>query len=86
MRIEEKLDKYFKLTEEALAKIKSADSEEAKSFLDTAQRYFSDAKYFRQKGDLLTALAAVSYAHAWLDAGAKLGFFDVKDNRLFCVE
>jgi len=28
----------------------------------------------------------VYYAHAWLDAGARLGFFDVGlDDKLFCL-
>ena len=52
-----------------------------------ATRYFQDAKFFEKKGDKLTALAALSYAHAWLDAGARLGLFDVAhDNVLFTVD
>ena len=46
-----------------------------------------DAKYFRDKNDYVNALAALSYAHAWLDAGARIGLFDVKgDNELFTVD
>ena len=42
---------------------------------------------FAKKGDLVTAFAALNYAHGWLDAGARLGFFDVgKDNVLFTVD
>ena len=51
-----------------------------------AQRYFSDAKHFKEKGDLVTAFAAVNYAHAWLDAGARLGVFDVHDAELFAAD
>ena len=87
---DEKLDHYFSVTEKALKKIKfkeiKIDSKEAaEDFLDMAKRYLSDAKYFAEKGDKVTALAAVSYAHAWLDAGARLGIFDVHDSDLFTV-
>jgi hypothetical protein len=35
----------------------------------------------------VTAFAALNYAHGWLDAGARLGLFDVgKDNVLFTVD
>ena len=48
-----------------------------------AKRYYEDAHYFRKKRDYVTAFAALNYAHGWLDAGAKLGLWKVKDNGLF---
>jgi uncharacterized protein len=77
-----KLDKYFALTEKALAIIKVvAKSDEghktAEDFLMMAKSYFSDAKHFRSKGDYVNAFAAVNYAHAWLDAGARMKIFNV---------
>ena len=87
--IEQKLAKYFELTSKALKKVKIVEKhkKEASDFLDLAQRYFDDAKYFEKKGDLVNAYGAVVYAHAFLDAGARLGFFDVgKDNELFMVD
>ena len=91
--IKEKLEKYFKITEEALSKIVIAkgnkrinSNDVGKDFLDLAKRYFNDAKYFKEKGDLINAFAAVTYAHAFLDCGARLGVFDVKDSRLFMVD
>ena len=87
--IKEKLQKYIELTSKALKKVKIPDYLDAKSkksaedFLDLSQRYFDDARYFEKKGDLVNAYGAVVYAHAFLDAGARLGFFDVKDNELF---
>jgi len=51
-----------------------------------AQRYYDDALYFKSKGKLLLALSAVSYAHGWLDCGSRLGFFEVKDNKLFITK
>ena len=44
-------------------------------------------KHFEEKGEQLTAFAALNYAHGWLDAGARLGLFDVDgDNELFTVD
>ncbi len=52
-----------------------------------ANRYYEDAKHFEKKGDKLTAFAALNYAHGWLDAGARLGLFDVGgDSELFTVD
>ncbi len=83
-----KLAKYFKVTGAALKKAKAGkkDAELANQFLDMAQRYYSDAKYFKEKGDYVTAFAALNYAHGWLDAGAVAKLFDVKDNKLFTVD
>ncbi len=85
----EKLEKYTDITKQAIAKVKLVPGsweEKAQDMLDMAQRYYSDANYFRQKGDLVTAFAALNYAHGWLDAGARLGFFDVeKDNLIFTI-
>ncbi len=87
----EKLQKYFSITKEALGKAKVALDKsrlkEAKDFLDMAQRYFDDAHYFHEKkNDAVLAFAALNYAHGWLDAGARIGLFKVKDSRLFTVD
>lgn len=51
-----------------------------------ARAYYEDAKHFRDKGEFDKALANVNYAHGWLDAGARLGLFDVgEDDRLFTL-
>ena len=87
--INKKLDKYFAMTEKALELVEqpSVKNKQAQDFLSMAENYLSDAKHFREKGDLLTALAAASYAHAWLDAGARLGLFKVDNSTdLFTVD
>lgn len=87
--INKKLDKYFGMTEKALSLVKlpQVKDKNAQDFLSMAESYLFDAKHFREKGDLLTALAAVSYAHAWLDAGARLGLFEVDNSsNLFTVD
>ena len=86
----EKLEKYFSVTAQALEKAKAALDQdrlaEAEDFLDMATRYFKDAKHFEEKGDLVTAFAALNYAHGWLDAGARIKLFKVTDNKLFTVD
>ncbi len=90
---DEKLAQYFDVTERALKKVKISEEkrivwkDKAADFLDMAQRYFSDAQHFKEKGELVTAFAALNYAHGWLDAGARLGLFDVDhDDVLFTIE
>lgn len=89
----EKLEKYFSVTQRALDKVKIVPEgaidfkSAAEDFLDMATRYFQDAKHFQEKGDIVTAFAALNYAHGWLDAGARLGLFDVDhDSELFTVD
>lgn len=87
---EEKLKKYFSVTKEALDVAEDAfdgsRAKEAEDFYDMASRYYSDAVHFYEEGDLVTAFAAVNYAHGWLDAGARIGLFKVKNSRLFTVD
>jgi len=85
MEINNKLDKYIKLTESALKKVKEKKikSRKALELLKLAECYYSDALHFKKKGDLVNAFAAINYAHAFLDAGVVLGLFKVKDNKLF---
>jgi hypothetical protein len=76
------LEKYLRLTREALARVAPAAPERSflrgasTDFLTMARAYLSDAEHFRDAGDRDRALAAVSYAHGWLDAGVRLGLLD----------
>ena len=78
----ELLDKYLRLTTEALARVKpsvpgrSFLQGAAQDFLTMARAYLADARHFQEAGDPERALAAVSYAHGWLDAGVRLGILD----------
>ena len=38
-----------------------------------------------KKGDYINSFAALNYAHGWLDSGARLKIFNVKDTNLFTV-
>ena len=89
---EEKIAKYLDITKRALEKVKVAapprsfNRKIADSFLEMANAYYSDAKHFRDKGDLVNAFACVNYAHGWLDAGARIGLFEVgEDDKLFTL-
>lgn len=89
---DERMEKYLDITARALAKIvvaapeKSYNRRLADSFLEMANCYYSDAKHFKECGDYVTAFAAVNYAHAWLDCGARIGLFDVDgDDVLFTL-
>lgn len=90
--LETKVNRYHYLTQHALNKITilaKKDTREytiAMDYLTMANNYFNDALHFQEQKELLTALAAFSYAHAWLDAGVRAGLFDGKnDDQLFTL-
>jgi hypothetical protein len=89
---EKKIIDYLDKTERALAKVKVLAPERshakkiAEDLLNMASSYFSDAKHFFEKEEYVDAFACVNYAHGWLDAGARLGLFDVgSDDTLFTL-
>ncbi len=90
---EEKLTKYFDVTGRALKKLNLCCPKKthldtiAKDYLNMAQSYYSDAEHFKLNGDWINAFAALNYAHGWLDAGARIGIWDVDhDSILFTVD
>jgi len=76
------LARYLRLTREALALVRPGTPERSflrggsEDFLAMARSYLADAEHFSAAGDRDRALAAVSYAHGWLDAGVRLGLLD----------
>lgn len=90
--LEEKIDRYEGLLADALAAtevappLESPLGEAAAECLEMAESYLEDGRHFRDSDDPVNALAAFSYGHAWLDAGARIGLFDVPtDGHLFTV-
>lgn len=90
--LSEKTDRYGELLEAALeaATIAPPDgtpmAEAAAECYEMAESYLADGRHFRAEGDPVNALAAFSYGHAWLDAGARIGLFDVPgEGHLFTV-
>ena len=85
--LKEKLEKYIKLTTRALDEIKIKSNEKkAKEILELSKCYYKDALFFKEKNDLVNAFAAINYAHAFLDIGARLGLFTIKNKELLMVE
>ena len=86
---EDRVGKYFNLTETALAEVKKniieGKESEAKEIIEMVSNYVSDAHHFKYNGDLVNAFAALNYAHGWLDSGVRLKVFDVKDDKLFTI-
>ncbi|MCX8173545.1 MAG: DUF357 domain-containing protein [Thermoplasmata archaeon] len=89
---EEKLKDYLEKTKKGLEIVKISVPERsylyrlAEDFLEMARAYNNDAVHFYRKGDFVNAFACVNYAHGWLDAGARIGLFDVgTDDKLFTL-
>ncbi|HKZ34134.1 MAG TPA: DUF357 domain-containing protein [Candidatus Nanoarchaeia archaeon] len=86
----DKLDQYRDLTSKALEIAKNSiiknKKKEANEIITMVKNYLSDSNYFESKGDFVSAFSALSYAHGWLDSGARLGIFDVKDSRFFTIK
>ena len=90
--LEEKTDRYERLLAEALDVAEFMPAPEtplaaaATEYREMARSYLEDGRHFRESGDPVNALAAFSYGHAWLDAGARIGLFSVPaDDDLFTV-
>ena len=90
--LEEKTLRYEELLDAALeaatvappAETPMADA--AEECLAMAVSYLEDGRHFRNDGDSVNALAAFSYGHGWLDAGARAGLLSVpKEGQLFTV-
>ena len=90
--LQEKTDRYHDLLAEALEEVTVSAPEDtpmgeaALDCLEMAASYLDDGEHFRENDDPVNALAAFSYGHAWLDAGARVGLFDVpREGHLFTV-
>lgn len=86
---EEKIKKYFCVTETALKEVKkhiiAGKEADSKQIIDMVENYVSDAHHFFSKGDWVNTFAALNYAHGWIDSGVRLKIFDVHDDKLFTI-
>lgn len=89
---EDRMSRYLEKTGKALDIVKISPPNRthlkrlAEDFLMMATSYYDDAKIFAKEGNYVNAYGAVNYAHGWLDAGARLGLFDVdEDDQLFTL-
>jgi hypothetical protein len=89
--LDEKVKRYERLLKEGLEKSEIAPIGEshmykvAGDFRSMAESYYNDGVHFISIEDPVNALVCFSYGHAWLDAGAKLGIFNVDDETLFTI-
>lgn len=88
----EKADRYGRLLAEALAATEVAPPEgsplsaAAEEIVGIARAYLDDGRHFRADDDDVNAVAAFSYGHGWLDAGARIGLLSVpEEGDLFAV-
>ena len=84
-----KIEKYQELTTKALKIAKKSiiksKQKQANEIILMVEAYLSDSKYFQKKQDYINSFGAINYAHGWLDSGARLKIFNVKDNKLFTI-
>lgn len=90
--LEEKAERYERLLAEAIEAAAPAGRpaspihEAGEDCLDMARSYLDDGRHFDGNDDPVNALAAFSYGHGWLDAGARIGVLEVPvDGELFTV-
>jgi len=78
----EKVESYLDITRRARAKATpmvepgTPEANHLAVMLRMADDYASDAAHFARQGDLVRACGAINYAHAWIDAGVKIGYLD----------
>ena len=84
-----RLKKYLAITEKAFKiagkSINKDKKNEAEEILKMVSCYLQDSKHFQKHRHFVNAFACINYAHGWLDAGSRLGIFNVKDNKLFVI-
>ena len=78
----QRVEKYLDITKRArdkatpLVEDNSSDGVRLSTLLKMADDYAFDARHFLKIGDHVRAFGAINYAHAWIDAGVKLGLLD----------
>jgi hypothetical protein len=83
--LEEKTDRYEAMLAEALSAATVAVpsgtplGDAAAECEEMARSYLDDGRHFRDEDDLVNALAAFSYGYGWLDAGVRMGLFEVPE-------
>lgn len=80
MTLEALVAKYIRNTGQVFTEIKIVenksaliDEEKIEEVIETARRYFADAKYYQEKSKFETSLVSVVYCEGLLDALKMLG-------------
>ncbi|MCL9817369.1 DUF357 domain-containing protein [Natronocalculus amylovorans] len=81
----EKTDRYHEMLASALAEATVAVPPEtplgdaAADCQEMAASYLEDGEHFLEHDDPVNALASFSYGYGWLDAGVRIGLFQIPD-------
>ena len=88
----ERVASYLDITRRArekatpLVEAGSPEDGQLNTMLRMADDYAADAQYFLENGDLVRSFGAINYAHAWIDAGVKIGWLNGhEDDVLFTL-
>mgnify|MGYP000324327123 FL=1 len=88
-----KTDRYEEMFADALAAAEIAVppltplGTAAAEIREMALSYLEDGRHFRENDDPVNALASFSYGYGWLDAGVRMGLFEIPDEtHLFTME
>ena len=64
----------------------SSEGIRLQDMLNMCDDYCKDALHFLENGDHVRAFGAIYYAHAWIDAGVRIGWLDGHgDDHLFTL-
>lgn len=83
--LEEKTDRYERMLADALEQADPAVpagtplGDAASECRKMATAYLEDGRHFRTEDDLVNALASFSYGYGWLDAGVRMGLFEIPE-------
>ena len=81
---QEKIKKYRELTAKALEiakkSIAKGKEKQAEEIIKMTSCYLSDSEHFEKQGNLVNSLSCLNYSHGWLDSGARLKIFNIKNS------
>ncbi|MCD4740817.1 DUF357 domain-containing protein [archaeon] len=86
MNVQQKYEQCLRITSEALDQLEVKQKNRVSdAYLEFTKNYIHDAKHYALKGDYVTALEAIAYAHGFIDAGVLAGFFKIEEYHLKSV-
>ncbi|MCL4372457.1 DUF357 domain-containing protein [Candidatus Parvarchaeota archaeon] len=80
--LKERTEKEIAMMEKVFRSLSVKDRKNkfSSDFFDMSSNYFNDSKFFVGKKDYLRAFEAVVISWAYIDAGIKVGLFEVPAN------
>lgn len=77
--LKERTEREISMMEKVFRALSVKDDENKLSseFFDMSSNYFNDSKFFMEKKDYIRAFEAIVISWAYIDAGIKIGLFEV---------